>query len=94
MRWKIAGTRAGTANEPHPALSSPPQEGVDLLGFVSPAKLEELYAGALFLALPSHTEGFGYSPLEAMARGVATICSTGSGLDDTVGDAGMRISVI
>jgi len=90
LRWKIAGTR-GHRYEPIRAQLAA-QEGVDLLGFVSPAELERLYAGALFLALPSHTEGFGYPPLEAMARGVATICSSGSGLDDTVGDAGMRVA--
>jgi glycosyltransferase involved in cell wall biosynthesis len=89
LRWKIAGADGYRSAPIRAALAA--EEGVEVLGWVSPAVLEELYAGALFAALPSHAEGFGLTPLEAMARGVAAICSTGSGLDDAVGDAAMRV---
>ena len=89
LRWKIAGAGGHGCEQVLAALTA--AEGVDVLGWVSPAALEPLYAGALFLALPSHEEGFGYPALEAMARDVATVCSTGSALDETVGVAGMRV---
>lgn len=54
-------------------------------------ELERLYRGARFLALPSHAEGFGFPPLEAMARGIPTVCSTGTALDETVDDAALRV---
>ena len=89
LRWKIVGP-PGPRHEPILAELHA-QDGVDVLGRVSQDELERLYAGARFLASPSHLEGFGYPPLEAMARGVAVACSTGSGMDDTVGESGLRI---
>lgn len=65
--------------------------GVDLLGDVQPAPLDELYNGATFHVTPSIPEGFGYPPLEAMARCVPTIASTGSAMDETLGDAALRV---
>lgn len=89
LRWKVAGARGHRSGPIRAALEA--EEGVDVLGWVTPAALEELFAGALFLALASHVEGFGMTPLEAMARDVPTICSAGSGLDETVGDAALRV---
>ena len=45
----------------------------------------------VFVVTPSWTEGFGYPPLEALARGVPVACSTGSALDETVGDTALRV---
>ncbi len=45
----------------------------------------------MFHATPSLAEGFGYPPLEAMVRGVPVLCSRGSALDETVGEAGVRV---
>ncbi len=87
--WKVVGADGYRSAPIRAALAA--AEGVDVLGWISPSALEELYAGALFLALPSHVEGFGLTPLEAMARDVATICSAGSGLDEAVGEAGLRV---
>jgi glycosyltransferase involved in cell wall biosynthesis len=88
LRWKVVGGPGHRSATIRAALAA--EDGVDLMGWVEPPVLEELYAGAQFLALASHSEGFAYPPLEAMARGVATFCSTGSGLDETVGTAGLR----
>jgi len=90
LRWKVAGAM-GHRHEPIVARLRA-QEGVDVLGLVSDRELEGLYARALFVVAPSHQEGFGYVPLEAMARGVATVCSIGSGLDESVGDGALRIA--
>jgi glycosyltransferase involved in cell wall biosynthesis len=89
LTWKVAGAVGVSAAEIVRALRTEP--GVELLGHVSEDELERLYAGATFVAMPSHAEGFGFPPLEAMARGVPAICSTGSAIDETVGDAALRV---
>lgn len=90
LRWKVVGRPQYDAGEALEALRGSP--GVDLLGPVSEAELERLYRRARFVATPSFAEGFGYPPLEAMARGVPVVCSTGSALDETVGDAAIRVA--
>jgi glycosyltransferase involved in cell wall biosynthesis len=90
LRWKVVG-RPQYAGEPIvQELSS--AEGVDLLGRVEQDELERLYQGARFVATPSFAEGFGFPPLEAMARGVPVLCASGSALDETVGEAALRIA--
>jgi glycosyltransferase involved in cell wall biosynthesis len=89
LRWKVVGAIGQCADETVAALRREP--GVDVLGHVPDDQLDRLYRGALFHALPSHAEGFGFPPLEAMARGIPTVCSTGSALDETVGDAALRV---
>ena len=89
LRWKVVGRPQYDAQAALGALRA--SEGVDLLGPVSEAELERLYRQARFVATPSFAEGFGYPPLEAMARGVPVVCSTGSALDETVGDAAIRV---
>jgi glycosyltransferase involved in cell wall biosynthesis len=50
-----------------------------------------LYNGAVALVLPSHYEGFGFPPLEAMACGVPTVVSDRGSLPEVVGDTGLLI---
>jgi glycosyltransferase involved in cell wall biosynthesis len=90
LRWKVAGAAGRCADEIVAKLRA--EQAVDVLGHVSAAELDRLYRGATFLAVPSHAEGFGFPPLEAMARGIPTICSAGSALDETVGDAAVRVA--
>jgi glycosyltransferase involved in cell wall biosynthesis len=40
---------------------------------------------------PSHAEGFGFTPLEAMAAGVPALCSTAGALPEMVGTAGVLL---
>ena len=51
-------------------------------------ELLNLYCGAEALVLPSLYEGFGLSPLEAMACGTPTAVSKVASLPEVVGDAG------
>ena len=51
--------------------------------------LARLYHGSLALIYPSHYEGFGIPPLEAMACGTTVIASNRSSLPEVVGDAGL-----
>ncbi len=90
LRWKIAGPRGFRARSLVAALGS--ADGVDVLGRVSDGMREALFRNAAFMAFPSHAEGFGLPPLEAMARGVPTICSAGTAMDETVADAALRIA--
>jgi len=43
------------------------------------------------LVYPSHYEGFGMPPLEALACGVPVICADNSSLPEVVGDAGKMV---
>lgn len=56
-------------------------------GYVSDDDLAALYEGALCLAFPSKTEGFGIPLLEAMARGCPVISSNAASLVEVGGDA-------
>lgn len=67
----------------------PPLAGrVYILGKVTPGQLETLYARASCFLFPSRAEGFGFPPLEAMARGVpAAVARAGSLAEVTAGAA-------
>jgi glycosyltransferase involved in cell wall biosynthesis len=56
-------------------------------GYVGDDDLAALYEGALCLAFPSKTEGFGIPPLEAMARGCPVISSNAASLVEVGGNA-------
>jgi glycosyltransferase involved in cell wall biosynthesis len=53
--------------------------------------LARLYNAAQCLTLPSHYEGFGLPPLEAMACGTPVVVSNRSSLPEVVGEAGLLI---
>ncbi|HEX5146457.1 MAG TPA: glycosyltransferase family 1 protein [Conexibacter sp.] len=89
LRWKIAGPRGFRSNSLVQALES--ADGVDVLGHVSDPMREALFRHAAFMAFPSHAEGFGLPPLEAMARSVPTIRSAGTAMDETLGDGTLRV---
>lgn len=49
--------------------------GAEHLGAVSDQRLAALYSGAQAVVLPSHLEGFGFTPREAAAHGTPSIVS-------------------
>lgn len=53
------------------------------------SRLKPLYAGAVALVHPALYEGFGFTPLEAMACGCPVIASNTSSLPEVVGEAGL-----
>lgn len=65
--------------------------GAIVLGHLSDSQLEAVYARALALACPSREEGFGFTPLEALARGVPAVVADLPPLRETLGDAALRV---
>jgi len=60
-------------------------------GYVPDEDLPAIYSGATLFVFPSHYEGFGIPPLEAMACGVPVISANNSSLSEAVGDAGILV---
>jgi glycosyltransferase involved in cell wall biosynthesis len=58
---------------------------------VDPPGLADLYAHALALVHPSVTEGFGLTPLEAMAAGVPVIAVRNRAVEEVCGDAAVYV---
>lgn len=67
------------------------QRHVTFLGRVQNGDLLYLYNLALCLAHPAHYEGFGLTPLEAMACGTPVVVSNVSSLPEVVGDAALLV---
>lgn len=92
-RLALAGSADGfgAAEELAAVESSSRRADIDVLGYVSAAKLEALYNRAAIFAFPSLDEGFGMPVLEAMAHGAAVMASNRSALPEVVGDAGALV---
>jgi len=58
---------------------------------LSDDELAALYQISEVLVFPSFTEGFGWPPLEAMACGCPTICSTAGSLREICGEASLFV---
>jgi glycosyltransferase involved in cell wall biosynthesis len=66
-------------------------DDVLFLGRVSTEELLWLYNGAQVLVAPSIYEGFGLTPLEAMACGTPVVVSNVSSFPEIVSDAGLQV---
>jgi glycosyltransferase involved in cell wall biosynthesis len=60
---------------------------IRFLGRVSDGELKALYGAAYAFACPSLTEGFGFTPLEAMRMGCPVVATTGGAVPEVCGDA-------
>lgn len=67
------------------------QERIIFTGYVADEDLATLYSNARVFVYPSHYEGFGLPPLEAMQCGTPVITSNTSSLPEVVGDAGIML---
>jgi glycosyltransferase involved in cell wall biosynthesis len=93
--WRLALAGAsqgyGAAEEMQAVEESPRRADIDVLGHLSAAQLDTLYARARIFAFPSLDEGFGMPVLEAMARGVPVITSNTSAMPEVAGGAALLI---
>jgi glycosyltransferase involved in cell wall biosynthesis len=67
------------------------RDRVRVPGYVSADDRRDLLAGASVLAFPSHYEGFGFPPLEAMAAGVPVVTTHAGAVPEVVGDAALLV---
>ena len=66
-------------------------EAVILTGWLSDDEKLALYQGATLYATPSIYEGFGLTPLEAMACGTPVIAADRTSLPEVIGEAGLLV---
>ena len=70
------------------------EEGYNIIrpsSYVKDADKPAIISGSKMLVYPSHYEGFGMPPLEAMACGVPVITADNSSLPEVVGDTGIMV---
>ena len=65
--------------------------GATVLGRLDERELDAAYAGALCLACVSREEGFGFTPLEAIAAGVPAVVSDLPVFRESLGDAALAV---
>ncbi len=88
----LAGASGWLADDVHQLVEDLGLEKcIHFLGRVSEGHLPALYNLATALAHPAHYEGFGLTPLEAMACGAPVVCSDAGSLPEVVGDAALTV---
>jgi alpha-1,3-rhamnosyl/mannosyltransferase len=71
---------------------TPGRAGRLFLGRVDNPTLEALYRSAIVLACPSREEGFGFTPLEAAARGTPAVVAALAPFEETLGQAALAVA--
>jgi glycosyltransferase involved in cell wall biosynthesis len=87
---------AGRPTDGFPALrariaASPASDRIVALVDAPDSELESLYRTAIATVLPSRYEGFGFTPLEAMARDCPVLASDIPALRETAGDGALLL---
>ncbi len=62
------------------------------LGYVTREELATLMSGCAAFVYPSHYEGFGLAPLEAMASGAPVVASRVASLPEVIGNGGVLVA--
>lgn len=94
VRLVLAGRARGDASDLHRAIDAAAAGSrIDLVGEVGDDELEALYRSARALLLPSEYEGFGFTALEAMARGCPVLASDIPALREVAGSGALLLGV-
>lgn len=93
LRLVVVGDLGKLAGFLHAALArtSLPRDRVILTGHVDDPTLAALYAGAEALLHAALLEGFGLTPLEALAAGTPVVAYDAGAVREVVGDAGILV---
>ncbi|CAN5733471.1 glycosyltransferase family 1 protein [soil metagenome] len=92
LQLVLAGHRGGGGAEVYASVAaSGLGERVVQLGYVDDDVLPALYRRAAAVADPALEEGFGLPALEALACGAAVVTSSGSAMEEVVGDAALLV---
>jgi len=67
------------------------RENVELTGYLPSVRIHDYFRNAFCHVLPSRLEGFGNTPLEAMAMGCPVVSSDCTAIPEVVGDAGILV---
>jgi glycosyltransferase involved in cell wall biosynthesis len=93
--WKLvlAGSPTGYGAEEivEKIQRSAARDRIEIAGYVTAEKLNQLYSTAKVFAFASLDEGFGLPILEAMAYGVPVLSSNRSALPEVCGDAALTV---
>jgi glycosyltransferase involved in cell wall biosynthesis len=91
-RLLLVGRRGERFEEVRRAVEeSPARDRIEIRRDVSDAEVDRLYRGASMLVLPSRYEGFGFTTLEAMARGCPVVASDIPALREVSGDGALLL---
>jgi glycosyltransferase involved in cell wall biosynthesis len=88
---RYAGEQGSGGAEGQSAIKNR-KSNICLIHDIEDADLPALYAGTTVFVTPSLYEGFGLTPLEAMACGAPVICSNASSLPEVVGNAALLVN--
>ena len=91
-RARRQGLAAGLVFAGHGRLREPLERaGATVLGLVPDDVADALHTRALALACVSREEGFGFTPVEALARGVPPVVADLPVFAETVGEGALRV---
>ncbi|HTI14944.1 MAG TPA: glycosyltransferase family 1 protein [Dictyobacter sp.] len=77
--------------DPRPVAASLGVTDKIIYHFIDEEDKAAIYSGASVFVFPSLYEGFGLTPLEAMACGAPVVCSNRTSLPEVVGDAALSV---
>lgn len=89
--WIAGGKGWGTQEFDEVLARSPFKDRVRLLGYVDEGTRRWLLKSARVFVYPSHYEGFGFPPLEAMAMGTPVVTTSVGALPEVLGDSAMFV---
>lgn len=90
----LVGVNGWKTDKLFKAITDKVDAGYDIMRpsrYVIDDDLPAIISGAKMLVYPSHYEGFGMPPLEALACGVPVIAADNSSLPEVVGDSGKLV---